>query len=213
MLQLVRYLIYLILALFVFSCNTSDKKPSTNTTTQKTYNYAIDTSGIKVLWTAYKFTDKVGVSGRFDRVLFFADKNAPTIEALLKSAKISIGTKSVNSYNAIRDPKLRQKFFKIFNTDTIKGQIVEVDDKKGLLSLQMNRINNLTSYNYNYKNDTLTISTHLDLTKWNGQIALDSLNKECFDLHKGIDGISKLWPDVAVKIKLPIKRSTSLMSK
>jgi len=116
----------------------------------------------------------------------------------------------VNSYNAIRDPKLRQTFFKIFNTDTIKGQIMEVDVKKGLLSLQMNSINKLTSYSYNYTNDTLIISTHLDLTKWEGKTALETLNKECNDLHKGPDGISKLWPDVVVKIKLPIKRIASL---
>jgi hypothetical protein len=163
-----------------------------------------------VLWTAYKFSEKVGVSGRFDSVLCSSDKNATSIEALLKSSKISISTNSVNSYNAIRDPKLRQTFFKIFNTDTIKGQIMEVDVKKGLLSLQMNSINKLTSYSYNYTNDTLIISTHLDLTKWEGKTALETLNKECNDLHKGPDGISKLWPDVVVKIKLPIKRIASL---
>jgi hypothetical protein len=209
MLQLVKYLIYLILALFIFSCNSSEKKSLKDTTIQKTYNYAIDTSGIQVLWTAYKFSEKVGVSGRFDSVLCSSDKNATSIEALLKSSKISISTNSVNSYNAIRDPKLRQTFFKIFNTDTIKGQVIEVDDKKGLLSLQMNGINNITSYSYNYKNDTLIISAHLDLTKWQGKTALETLNKECYDLHKGPDGISKLWPDVAVKIKLPIKHITS----
>ena len=210
MLQLVRYLIYLISAVLVFSCNTSEKKSSKDITTQKTYRYSVDTSGVKVLWTAYKFTDKIGVSGTFDSVLCFSDTNAPSIEALLKSSKISISTNSVNSYNAIRDPKLRQTFFKSFNTDTIKGQIMEVEETKGLLALQMNSITNLTNYTYNYINDTLTISTHLDLTKWNGKTAIDTLNKECYDLHIGSDGISKLWPDVDVKFKLPIKRMTSL---
>ncbi|WP_299124250.1 YceI family protein [uncultured Winogradskyella sp.] len=210
MFSLVKYLVYLLLTLFVFSCNTSEKKFSVDKTTQKTYNYTLDTSGIKVLWTAYKFTEKVGISGKFDSIIYFYDKSAPSIQALLKSSEISICTNSVNSYNAIRDPKLKQTFFKSFNTDTIRGKIIEVEDEKGLLALQMNSINNLTSYSYNYKNDTLTISTHLDLTKWDGKIALDTLNKECYDLHIGPDGISKLWPDVAVKIKLPIKRRISL---
>ena len=210
MLQPVKYLTYVILVLFVFSCNNSEKKSSKNTTSEKAYSYAIDTSGIQVLWTAYKFTEKVGVGGTFDSIVCFSDNNASSIQDLLKSSKINISTNSVNSYNAIRDPKLRQTFFKSFNTDTIKGKIMEVEDEKGLLSLQMNSITNLTNYTYNYINDTLTISTHLDLTKWNGKTAIDTLNKECYDLHIGSDGISKLWPDVAVKIKLPIKRSASL---
>lgn len=206
MLKNVKYLSCLIFIFFVFSCHTKEKKSSKETITN---TYKVDSSGLIVLWTAYKFSEKVGVSGRFDSILFASDKNTTSIEALLKSSKISISTNSVNSFNAIRDPKLRQKFFKILNTDTIKGKIMEVKSEKGLLSLQMNGVNNLTKYDYSYKNDTLYISTHLDLTKWNGKKALETLNKECYDLHIGSDGISKLWPDVAVKIKLPIIRSRS----
>jgi hypothetical protein len=213
MLPRVKYLVYSILVLLIISCNTSDKKSLQDTVSEKTYSYAIDTSGIQVIWTAYKFTDKIGVSGTFDRVLCFSDKNASSIQDLLKSSKISIITKSVNSYNAIRDPKLRQTFFKSFNTDTIKGKIMEVEDRKGLLALQMNRINNLINYRFNYIKDTLVISTHLDLTKWNGITAINNLNKECYDLHIGSDGISKLWPDVAVKIKLPIIKKASKTKK
>ena len=210
MLQRFKYLIYLNIILFVSSCINSENKKIKETVSEKVYNYTIDTSGIKILWTAYKFTDKIGVSGTFDSLICFSDKNASSIQDLLKSSKINILTNSVNSYNGIRDPKLRQTFFKSFNTDTIKGQIMEVEDKKGLLALEMNSITNLTNYTYNYINDTLTISTHLDLTKWNGKTAIDTLNKECYDLHIGSDGISKLWPDVVVKMKLPIKRSTAL---
>ncbi len=203
--QLVKYICYLIL-LFLISCNGSDKKSKAPKTVENTYTYSIDTSGIMVTWTAYKFTEKIGVSGTFDRIKFSAKKKSSSIEDVLKSSEIAISTGSVNSANAIRDPKLRATFFKTFNTDTITGTILEAKAKKGILALKMNSVNNLVDYTYSYKKDTIFISTHLELKKWNGKNALEALNKECYDLHKGPDGISKLWPDVAVKIKLPVIR-------
>ena len=67
--QLIKYICYLIL-LFLLSCNGSDKKSKGPTTVEKAYTYSVDTSGIVVTWTAYKFTEKIGVSGKFDRIKF-----------------------------------------------------------------------------------------------------------------------------------------------
>ena len=205
MIQLIKYICYLIL-LFLLSCNGSDKKTKAPIKIEKTYTYSIDTSDIVVHWTAYKFIEKIGVSGRFDTIKFSAKKSLTSIEDVLKSSRIAISTGSVNSANGIRDPKLRATFFKTFNTDTLYGEILEAKEGKGLLALKMNTINNLIDYTYSYKKDTIFISTHFDLIKWNGKNAVEALNKECYDLHKGSDGISKLWPDIAVKIKLPVKR-------
>jgi hypothetical protein len=205
MIQPVKYICYLIV-LFLLSCNGSDKKSKAPTSVEKVYTYSIDTSGIVVNWTAYKFIEKIGVSGRFDTIKFSAKKSLTSIEDVLKSSRIAISTSSVNSANGIRDPKLRATFFKTFNTDTIQGEILEAEGEKGLLALKMNKINNLIEYTYRYSKDTIFISTHFDLIKWNGKNAVEALNKECYDLHKGSDGISKLWPDVAVKIILPVKR-------
>ncbi len=49
------------------------------------------------------------------------------------------------------------------------------------------------------------LSIHLDVLLWNGEEALKTLNKECYELHTGTDGISKLWPDVDVVLKIPVK--------
>jgi hypothetical protein len=205
MIKLVKYTCCVVV-LFLLSCNGSDKKYKAPTKVEKTYAYFIDPSGIVLHWTAYKFIEKIGVSGRFDTIKFSAKKSLTSIEDVLKSSRITISTGSVNSANGIRDPKLRATFFKTFNTDTIQGEILEAEEGKGLLALKMNTINNLIEYTYRYTKDTIFISTHLDLIKWNAKKALNTLNKECYDLHKGSDGISKLWPDVAVKIKLPVKR-------
>ena len=47
----------------------------------------------------------------------------------------------------------------------------------------------------------------IDLNLFNGQSAIDSLNYVCKDVHKGADGITKLWPDVAINV------STTLTAK
>ena len=118
-------------------------------------------------------------------------------------------TSSVNSGNIIRDPKLRTSILKVFNTDPINGRILDAEHGKGALEeLEMNNISNDTKYDYSLKNDTLFLTTHLDLMLWNGKEALNSLNKECCKLHKGIDGVSKLWPDVDVILKLPNRIDT-----
>jgi len=208
--QLIKYTVLATVTLFIFSCNTSDKKKKVQQerekVVQKTHSYSIDTSGLSLTWTAYKFTDKLGVSGTFDSILFDTKNNTGTIEKILQDAEMIIPTEGVNSANEIRDPKLRTAFFRVFNTDTIRGKILDTENGNGALELNMNNLTNDVEYTYSVKNDTLIVHTHFDLTQWNGEAALKSLNKECYDLHKGVDGISKLWPDVDVTIKFPMQK-------
>jgi len=159
---------------------------------------------ISVAWTAYKFTEKVGVKGVFDDFNFKAEGNSGSIETLLRASRISINTQSVNSKSEIRDAKLRDVFFKTFNTSIIMGELLNAESGKGILILKMNNISQEIDYKYNLKTDTLFIDTEIDLTKWKAEKALDTLNKVCYDLHKGEDGISKLWPDVGIQIKIPV---------
>lgn len=35
---------------------------------------------------------------------------------------------------------------------------------------------------------------------WNALEALAALNKVCFELHKGPDGVSKTWEEVAIEV-------------
>lgn len=192
------------MAILFFSCNTSGKKKKDNQVVEKIQTYSIDTSGLSLKWTAYKFTDKLGVSGTFDSIVLNTKNNSGTIEILLRDAEMIIPTALVNSANQIRDPKLRTAFFKVFNTDTIRGKILDAEQGIGSLELKMNNLSNDLKYTYSLKTDTLFLNTHFDLMQWNGEAALKSLNKECYDLHIGNDGISKLWPDVDVSIKFPI---------
>ncbi len=206
--SIIKYIVLTFFFLLILSCNTSEKKKGSQQqgkTDEKEQTYSIDTSGVSIKWTAYKFTDKLGVSGTFDRFYLNLKVRSGGIEALLKGAEMVIHTNSVNSGDAIRDPKLRNSFFKIFNTDEIKGELLDAENGKGALELKMNDQVNATEYSYSLTNDTLFINAHVDLTQWNGKAALDTLNNECYELHTGADGVSKLWPDVDVVLKLPVR--------
>ena len=206
-----KHSILLLAVLMMLSCKNSEKKPLNPSSDIKTTEiepmYSIDTSGSTINWTAYKFTDKVGVKGGFDNIILSPKSKSGSVEAILLASKITINTMSVNSGNDIRDPKLKESFFKVFHTDTIKGEILKVDQYKGLLTLEMNNITNEIPFNYALKTDTIFIDTTIHLKDWKGEEAISSLNEVCYDLHKGADGISKLWPDVDVEIKLPITKT------
>jgi hypothetical protein len=210
MTRLFKTIVYLSLGVVVLSCNNSEKNKTKSTVdkpSEQLYSYSVDTTGISVLWTAYKFTDKVGVPGTFDRISFNNTEASGSIENLLNKAQLSIQTASVNSNNAIRDPKINTFFFKPFNTPEIKGTILDAKEGEGMVKLYMNRTTHETPFTYSIENDTIKVIAHLDLGYWNGEEGITSLNTECYDLHKGADGISKLWPDVDVVIKLPVRKT------
>ena len=47
----------------------------------------------------------------------------------------------------------------------------------------------------------------MQLKDWNALGALESLNKVCFDLHKGADGVSKTWEDVAIEVSTFLRKN------
>lgn len=196
----------LVIVLLICSCNTFQKKESEVEEIKPSAESAIisfDTTEISITWIAYKFTNKTAVRGAFNQSKMTLQAKSGRIGDLLKASKISIPTKGVNSGDSIRDLKLKDIFFKRFNTDTILGEIKDAASGNGTLVLTMNNISNEIPYNYNLSQDTIAISSTLNLIKWKGEAAINTLNKACYDLHKGTDGISKLWPDVDIAIKIP----------
>lgn len=205
-----KYLGTFLLLLIFYSCQTSDKKKTDTIHENMSINetkYAIDTSRVIIVWTAYKFTNKVGVSGSFKNYTLQGNNKSGSVETILNNLKLSILTESVDSKNTVRDFKLHTYFFNVFNTPTIIGTIINAKENQGFMKLDMNQNNLWVPYTYSIKNDTIELFTNLNLNNWNGEKALNALNKECYDLHTGEDGISKLWPDVDISIKLPLKKT------
>ena len=89
----------------------------------------------------------------------------------------------------------------MLDTDLIKGKINYENDVV-VAALTMNGItHNLPMDIIITDERRVTLTGTMNLADWNALDALASLNKVCFDLHKGPDGVSKTWEDVAIEVK------------
>lgn len=196
---------------------TSDKKPTEKKpveikTEQKVKTINIAKEKIKANWTAYKFTERAGVSGVFNTININDKMYGKSIKDILNNLKFEIPVNSINSNNPERDKKLVDFFFgKMNNTSSLKGTLNSINgnEKQGTckVSLQMNDLTKPVTMEYHLVDDSYyVLKGILDINNWEGQEAVKSLNDICKDLHIGKDGLSKLWPDVKVVIQLPIQK-------
>ena len=57
----------------------------------------------------------------------------------------------------------------------------------------------------NFEENTFHLKSTIQLAEFNALEMLASLNKACYDLHKGADGISKTWEEVDVEGTISFK--------
>lgn len=155
-------------------------------------------SGVE--WTAYKTTDKVAVSGRFDVVLVKdAKEDGKTPQEVLEGANIIASVATLNSDQIDRDQKLKDILFgNMINTSEIKGQL-HFREGKTFLNLTLNNVSKEYEVKSAFENKTFTIEADVDLMDFNTAKAMEALNQACLELHKGADGISKTWSEVHIK--------------
>ena len=171
--------------------------PEVKTSNVKTYSVIGETSLVK--WTAYKTTDKIAVKGKFNTINITNSKKATTVEEALNGILFSIPVGSIFSNDAIRDSKLKQFFFDVMkNTEFISGTF-EINDTGSFANITMNGISKTIPINLKIDGQTATFNNTLKLNNWELNDALTSLNKACFDLHKGPDGVSKTWDEVEIE--------------
>jgi len=171
--------------------------------------YSVKSNDVKVNWTAFKTTKRVGVKGTFDNVEINAANGTPSLSTLMMATSFKIDTKTVNSNKPDRDVKLVEFFFKKMAGDyTITGNIKSVvggnDQGQGIVTINMNGVNWDTAFKYTVTDKVLTMTTSINTNNWNGQGAISSINKACEEQHKGDDGVSKTWPDVDVSVLVPL---------
>ena len=209
-------LLYCGLILATIACssdqNNQEQKPAEIKKEQKVETISVTKEKIKANWTAYKFTERAGVSGVFDEIIIKDKMYGATIKEVLNGVKFEIPVTSINSNNPERDKKIANSFFgSMNNTDALKGVINSINgnNKQGTckVSLQMNDMTKPLDMEYHLVDDSYyVLKGILDLNHWEAQNAVKSLNDVCKDLHIGKDGISKLWPDVKVVIQLPFTK-------
>ncbi len=171
--------------------------------------FSYDPAGTDFKWTAYKFTEKTGVSGGFNAIEVTGTKSGATVEAVLAGLKFTIRTDSVNSGNETRDPKIRDAFFNSLKpAGTISGAVKSMNAGQAVVAIALNGQEQDVPMSYTVNETGLfEAKGEINVNDWGAQPAVVALNKVCEDLHKGKDGSSKLWPDVSLSVKTTLKKN------
>lgn len=191
----------LTIAVNVISCK-KEKDTSAEKAVLKS-SYVVDTQNSNINWTAYKTTDKVPVKGVFNEVKVTKSNAAENPVEVLNGLEFEIPIESIYTKDTIRDYKLKQFFFgTMANTSHIKGIITMENDGNGAVDLTMNGLTKSFPYSYEVNGETIDLNATIELDNWHAQAAITALNEVCFDMHKGADGISKTWTDVAINVQI-----------
>ena len=156
----------------------------------------------EINFIAYKTTDKVPVGGQFKKVDITLGGEGNSIKEAINNAEFSIPVSSLFTKNSSRDYKIKKFFFGIMdNTKLLSGKLVLENDSIGYANIKMNGITDKVSFLYRIKANTFSMNATMDVTSWNAVEAINSINTVCKELHKGADGVSKTWSEVALNIK------------
>lgn len=198
-----------VLTISLASCKNEKKNTKTEATTETviTEKYVVKPEATSVTWTAYKTTEKKGVGGEFS-VLKFENKAGSSAQEALNGLSFSIPISGLFTKDEGRDAKLKASFFgAMLDTEFIKGKINYINDVASA-SITMNGVTNDLPLEISITDDRrVTMSGTMQLKDWNALGALESLNKVCFDLHKGADGVSKTWEDVAIEVSTFLRKN------
>ena len=167
---------------------------------------------MNVTWKAYKTLAKLGVDGEFTAVTYTPNKKeGKNFKDLFVGSKVSIDVTKINTKNEGRDKTLVESFFTKLAGKSIEGKIVAIEADKSKdgkrayhgvvdVNLSMNSKTLLIPMRYNYKEGNFNAEGTIDLFDFGAKNALESINKSCFDLHKG-----KTWSDVTIGFSTTIK--------
>jgi len=198
--------------LFTLSCGSESQKPASEiveetVSNECTYSYVKENTTVS--WIAFKTTKKIGVGGDFLNFTIEGTNESSSLLEVVKGASISIPVSSVETKDEGRNAKIVEFFFGTFtDTEKLEGTVKEMsEDGTGVLTLKMNGIENDVPVKLAVEDTKINISTTIDLSQWDGQAAIDMLNKKCEGMHTGDDGITKLWPDVEINISTELVKN------
>lgn len=186
---------------------------SQSPTKNQACNYSYDHSSTKFGWKAFKFTEKTGVGGSFDKIEVVGTTAGNSPAKALKGIKFTIDPNTVNSGNNDRDAKIKSAFFyPLKKNGKIEGKVVSVElnsdntSGKGAIELKFNGVTKKLDVNFTIgEGNRLEANSKLELTDFKALSAIAALNEVCKDLHKGKDGVTKLWSEVELTISTQLK--------
>lgn len=193
-----------LLILFAFSCKNEKKTTEKiNEIDSKKYSFVEKTT--KMEFTAYKTTKKSPVKGVFTKITINNPKTASSVIEAINGLNFSIPINSIKTENKDRDAKIIKSFFGAMKETTHLTGTVSINNNENYIVLKMNGISSKIPVKYGVKDQIVTIKGIINLDNWQAKSAISALNLVCKDLHKGEDGISKTWNEVAIKIVTVLK--------
>ncbi len=185
-----------------FSCKSETKKEESKTALKETVAaFSVANAKNEITFKAYKTTDKVAVGGQFKKVDVLSGGEGNSVKEAINNTAFSIPVSSLFTKDTSRDFKIKKFFFGIMNnTKLLSGKLMLTDDTTGNVEIKMNGVSLNVPFTYTIVGKTFNMKATMDINNWNASVALASLNTACIDLHKGSDGISKTWSEVALDI-------------
>lgn len=187
------------------SCKSEAKKETETTTTEEITEakkaFVLQDATNTIEWTAYKTTEKVPVKGQFQKVNITSGGEGDSAKEAINNAEFSIPVSSIFTKDTSRDFKIKKFFFGVMDkTELLSGTLVLENDSIGYTNLTMNGVTKKLPFSYTLNGKEFALNAMMKISDWQGETALSSLNEACKDLHKGADGVSKTWDEVALNI-------------
>jgi hypothetical protein len=198
--------------IILFSCGgnkeTDEKIEAKEVANEEICIYSYDNSTTIVQWTAYKFSEKSPVQGKFDSVTVSGTSDNEDASAVINGATFEIKTSSVQTNDAEKNGNIVAGFFNaMVNTSTITGTIKSISSEKAVIGIKMNDVEFDVKGNVSFAENKLSFKADVSLNNWNGQTALNSLNNRCKKNHTGTDGKLVAWPDVSIYVETTLKQA------
>jgi len=208
-------LIYPLIFLTLFiSCFNSSKKNNIEENVEINSNnkdclYSVNLKKTKLIWSGYKTTDKIKVTGTLNKFKSSKIQNNNqynSIKNLIEGLDFVVDLSSSFSGDEIRDLNLKNFFFKYIGQNwMLNGHFENFQNDSVDVIFNFFGLEKKIKLSTLYENDKLQLKGSVNLIKQLGlDKAYESISNKCYDLHKGPDGVSKTWQDVEIHIKAPI---------
>jgi hypothetical protein len=199
--KILLYALLLTFTISIVACKKDVKKIEVS-------QFSIEPKTVTVKWTGYKTTSKIAVNGEFKELQVSNIKEAPTAIEAMNGTVFSIPVSSIFSGDDERDGKLKELFFGVMDaTVSISGTLNLNDDGTGNVNLTMNGVSKEIPITYIVSGQLVELEGTLDLLNdFDAGSALESISKACFELHKGPDGVSKTYSEVAISAVAYLKK-------
>ncbi len=172
----------------------------------------VQPADINVTWKAYKTLGKIGVGGQFTSVKYTpAALEGKNFKELFVGSKVSIDTTKITTGNPARDETLVKFFFQELNATSIEAKIINIKKtdkhakgkpRTGMIDVEITMNGNTLTIpmQYHYSEGHFQATGIIDLFDFAASDALASINKSCYDHHKG-----KTWSDVSIGFSTTIE--------